>query len=281
MLASLTFLLVTGAVFFLALVVFGILSRAVDRYRERYVVRQLTDLSDMFLFVEPAQVFILNVVVTIVLSVFGLAVSGLMLGLLLAVVGIFLPGALIRFYRQRRIKRFNAQLVEALQQMANALKAGLTFGQAMEAISREARAPLQQEFGLFVKEVKLGVPLDDALLNMAQRVGSDDLELMATSTTIARSLGGNMSEIFETISATIRERFRLEGKIDALTSQGRLQGWIVSAIPLLVAIILNYMHPELMSPMVGSTFGYLLFATILLMEGIGILVIRRIVNIDV
>lgn len=281
MLAALTFLLVTGSVFFLTLVVFGIMSRALDRYRERYVVRHLTDLSDMFLFVDPGQVFILNIVVTMVFAALGYLFGGVMAMALMSFTGFFMPGTLIRFYRQRRIKRFNAQLVEALQQMANALKAGLTFGQAIEAISRESKPPVQQEFGLFVKEVKLGVSLDDALMNMARRVGSDDLELMATSTTIARSLGGNMSEMFETISATIRERFRLEGKIDALTSQGRLQGWIVASMPVVLGIILNWMRPDLMAPMFNTKFGYLLILIIFTAEAAGILIIRWIVNIDV
>jgi tight adherence protein B len=281
MLASLTFLLVTGCVFFLTLVVTGILSRALERYKERYIVKSTSDLSDMFLFIDPGQVFVLNIAVTILLAGFGFWAGGPLLFGLFAFLGFILPSNAIAYYRKRRIKQFNAQLVEALQQMANALKAGLTFAQAVEAIARETKPPIQQEFSLFTREVKLGVSIDDALLNMAKRVGSDDLELVATSTTIARSLGGNMAEIFETISATIRERFRLEGKIDALTSQGRLQGWIVASMPLVLGTVLNYMRPDLMEPMFQSWFGYILITLIFIMEGIGIFLIRRIVNIDV
>lgn len=281
MLSALTFLLVTGCVFFLALVVLGILSRAYERYKERYVVKQMTDLSDMFLFVDPGQILVLDIVLTMVLAGFGYIVGGPLLLGIFGAIGFFLPSSLIKYYRKRRIHRFNAQLVEALQQMANALKAGLTFAQAVEAIAKEAEPPLQQEFSLFTKEVKLGVSVDDALLNMARRVGSDDLELVATSTTIARSLGGNMAEMFETIAATIRERFRLEGKIDALTSQGRMQGWVVAAMPLLLGMVLNWMRPDLMQPMFEHVFGYVLIVGVLLMEGLGIYLIRRIVNIDV
>lgn len=281
MLSAITFLLVTGCVFFLALVIFSILGRAFERYKERYVVKHMSDLSDMFLFVDPGQVFILNIVVTMLFAGFGYAVGGPLLLALFAVVGFFLPGGAIKYYRRRRIRRFNAQLVDALQQMANALKAGLTFSQSIEAIARESEAPLKQEFGLFVKEVKLGVSLDDALVNMARRVGSDDLELVATSTVIARSLGGNMSEMFETIAGTIRERFRLEGKIDALTSQGRMQGWVVAAMPLALGLVLNWMRPDLMQPMFEHYFGYVLIVGIILMEGVGIFLIRKIVNIDV
>ncbi len=132
-----------------------------------------------------------------------------------------------------------------------------------------------------MKEVKLGVPLEEALVNMAKRVGCDDLELVVMSTNIARQLGGNMAEMFETLSTTIRERFRLEGKIDALTAQGKLQGWVVAAMPLVLGMVLNYMRPDLMQPMLDHIFGYILVAVIVVMEILGILIIRRIVNIDI
>jgi tight adherence protein B len=281
MLASIVFLLTAGFVFFLSLVILGILQRAFERYKERYVVKSMGDLSDMFLFVEPAQLLVLNIAVMALLSALGFFVGGPVLLIALGGLGFFLPSAAVSYYRQRRILRFNAQLVEALQQMSNALKAGLTFAQAIEAIARENKPPIQQEFGLFVKEVKLGVSIEDALTNMARRVGSDDLDLVATSTNIARGLGGNMSEMFETISATIRERFRLEGKIDALTSQGRLQGWVVAAMPLILGLVLNWMRPDLMQPMFEHVFGYALVGLIFLMELLGIFLIRKIVNIDV
>jgi tight adherence protein B len=245
------------------------------------VVKSVSDLSDMFLFIDPGQVLILNITLTIVMAGLGYYFGGPLLFALLAFFGFILPGNGIAYYRKRRIKKFNTQLVEALQQMSNALKAGLTFAQAIEAIAKESIAPLHQEFGLFVKEVKLGVNLDDALMNMAKRVGSDDLELVATSTNIARSLGGNMAEIFETIGSTIRERFRLEGKIDALTSQGRLQGWIVASMPLVLGMVLNWMRPDLMNPMFDDYFGYLLISGVFIMEALGIFLIRKIVNIDV
>lgn len=284
MLSAILFLLVTGCVFFLTLVVLGILQRAFDRYKERYVVKNMSDLSDMFLFIEPQQILVLNLSLMFAFAGLGFWAGGPLFMFMLGVVGFFVPSTAINYYRKRRVKRFNAQLVEALQQMSNALKAGLTFQQAIEAIAKESKPPLQQEFGLFVKEVKLGVSIEDALVNMARRVGSDDLDLVATSTNIARGLGGNMSEMFETIAGTIRERFRLEGKIDALTSQGRMQGWIVASMPLALGLVLNYMRPDLVQPMFEGEkwyFGYLLVVGILLMEAVGILLIRKIVNIDV
>ena len=129
--------------------------------------------------------------------------------------------------------------------------------------------------------MKLGVPVEEALVNMASRVGSEDLELVATSTNIARTLGGNMAEMFETIAATIRERFRLQGKIASLTSQGKLQGLIVSALPLAIGLVVNVMNPELMQPMFEGLYGYAMVTTIIVLQLIGFLLIRRIVAIDV
>ncbi|QDE69615.1 MULTISPECIES: type II secretion system F family protein [Myxococcus] len=281
MLAGIVLLLVTGSVFFFSLVIFSVLSKAYEQYQERYVAKSMNDLSDMFLFIDPRQMLILNIACMCLLGILSYIIFNPILAVVATVFGFFLPMLMVKHYRKRRIKKFNVQLVDALQAMANAFKAGLTFPQAIEHVAREAMPPLSQEFGLFVKEVKLGVPLEEALINMGRRVGSDDLELVVVSTNIARQLGGNMAEMFETISTVIRERFRLEGKIDALTSQGKLQGWIVAAMPGVLGMVLNYMRPDLMEPMMDHIFGWILVIIIAIMEVMGILIIRRIVNIDI
>lgn len=281
MFAAIAGLLFAGCFFFLMLVMLGVLSKAYEQYQERYIVKSMNDLSDMFLFIDPRQMLVLNIASMLLLGVFSYLVINPLVAIGATIFGFFLPMMLVKHYRVRRIKRFNAQLVDALQAMANAFKAGLTFQQSVEQIARDSYPPLQQEFGLFVKEAKLGVPLEEALNNMARRVGSDDLDLVATATNISRQLGGNMAEMYETLSGTIRERFRLEGKIDALTAQGKLQGWVVAAMPLVLGVVLNYMRPDLMQPMLDHIFGYILVAAIMVMEVLGILIIRRITNIDI
>ncbi len=281
MAAALVFLFTTASVFFLAFLAPDVLHKAFAQYQLRYVTKSMNDLSDMFLFIEPGQIILLNIAALVLFAAAGFWLGGAFFAAIAAVAGFFAPAGAVRFYRQRRIKLFNTQLTEALQQMANALRAGLTFQQAMDQIGRESVAPLRQEFGLFTKEVKLGVPLEEALVNLANRVGSEDLELVATSTNIARQLGGNMAEMFETIAATIRERFRLEGKIAALTSQGKMQGWIVASLPLWIGLFFNWYRPDLMEPMFENAYGYILVSLILVLEAIGFLLIRRIVAIDV
>jgi len=280
-LAWLSFLLVAAAVFLLALLAFAVLRRAFEQYRARYVARSLRDLSDMFLFVEPRQLVLLNVAAMALLAALGLWAGGPFLCAPAAALGFFAPALGVRVYRRRRLRRFEAQLTEALQQMANALRAGLTFRQAVEQAARDALPPLAQEFGLYLKEVKLGVPADEALSAMAARVGSEDLELVAASTNLARQMGGNLAEMFETIAATVRERFRLEGKIRALTSQGKLQGIIVATLPLWVAAFLDWYRPDLLQPMFEHAYGYVLVAAIVLLEATGFVLIRRIVAVDV
>lgn len=274
-------LLVMGAVFLFTIVISSIFRRAFETYQERYITKSMNDLSDMFLFIDGRQLLILNICLTALFLLIGLLFFGIFFTIIFAVVGFFTPGVIVKIFRARRLKKFNNQLVDSLSQMSNAFKAGLSFPQAMEHVAQEADAPLGQEYSLFVREVKLGVHLDEALQNMAERVQCEDLDLVVTSTVISRQLGGNMAEMFDTIATTIRERFRLEGKIKALTSQGKLQGWIVAALPIALGFVLNYMRPDLMKPMFEHWFGYVLVSIIILMELGGMMLIRKIVNINV
>jgi tight adherence protein B len=279
--AALVLLLTSGGAFLLVLGAVEVLRKAFEQYRLRYLARSIRDLSAMFLFIDARQLLRLNLAVMLLLAGTGAWMGGPLLAAVCGTAGFFAPAVVVPFYRRRRVRRFDGQLTEALQQMANALRAGLTLQQAMDQVAREAPSPLRQEFGLFIKEVKLGVPLDEALAGMASRVGSEDLELVATSTVVARQLGGNLAEMFEGIAATIRERFRLEGKIAALTSQGRLQGLIVAALPLAVGLFLDSYRPDLIGPMFQTAYGYALVVAIVLLQSAGFLTIRRIVSVDV
>jgi len=281
MAAAAVFVLCGGSMFFFAFLASEVLRKAFEQYQKRYVARSVHDLSAMFLFVEPGQIVRLNLAAMLVLALGGAWIAGPSCAALAAVAGFFAPAAAIAAYRRRRVRRFDAQLTEALQQMANALRAGQTLQQAIEHAGRDADRPLRQEFGLVTKEIKLGVPLDEALAAMADRVLSQDLELVATSTGIARQLGGNLAEMFDAIGATIRERFRLEGKIAALTSQGKLQGLIVASLPLFIGLFLDSYRPDLIAPMFESAYGYLLVGAVVVLQAAGFVAIRRIVAVDI
>jgi len=270
-----------GATFVLILVIFSVVKRALEEYEGRYATKGTQSLENMFFFVTTRQLLVLTVSVAAVFFIIGLVALNVVVGLILGAFGFAFPLLGIRYLKKRRIEKFERQLVDALSQMSAAFKAGLTLPQAADNIAQEIQPPLGQEFGLLVKEIKLGIPMEEALSNMAARVNSEDLDLAVTSTNIARQLGGNMAEMYDIISATIRERFRLEGRIKALTAQGKLQGWVVASMPLVVGAAFYYFRPDLMKPMLHSRFGIALVVTVLIMEFFGMLMIRKIVNIDV
>lgn len=274
-------LCVFGSVVLFALVIFSVIGKGLDQYEQRYLTQGAQDLTELFLFFSPRQILLLTIATALLLALLGFVVFNWFVALGAGLTGFLVPFSGIKKLRERRIRKFEGQLVDSLVQMSAAFRAGLTLAQAMDNIAREMPPPLSQEFNLFLKEVKLGVLQEEALQNMADRVDSKDLQLVVTATNISKQLGGNMAEMFDIISATIRERFRLEGRIRSLTAQGKLQGWVVGAMPLVLGLVLNFMRPDLMEPMLKSTFGYVLVGLIIVMELVGIWLIRRIVAIDV
>lgn len=277
----LVLLCTTGAVFFLAVLIVSVLRRAYAQYEERYLAKKITDLSEMFFFVGPRQLVVLTIAVTAIGATVGLLLAGPVLTIILVLAGFASPTLLVRFYKHRRIKTFEKQLVDALVGLASAFRAGMTLYQAMEEIARTSEAPLAQEFSLTVREVRLGTSTDEAFQNLAGRVESDDLRLVVTAINTARSVGGNMAEMLDSLSSTIRERFRIEGRIRSLTAQGKLQGYIIGAMPLLVWLAFDAIRPDLTRPMMTHWFGYAVVGLVVVMEVLGAFFIRRIIMIRV
>ena len=272
---------IAGLVFIVSLIVASIFSKAMEEYEKRYAVKESKQLSEMFLFITPKQLLFIDILLMTVFILLGIIIFNWFVAIIFGIFGIILPSYLIRKLKENRIRKFNRQLVDALNQMSAAFKAGLTLQQAMENVAKEAPPPLGEEFKLTLREIRLGTPQDEALEAMAERVGSEDLYLVVIATNISRQLGGNMAEMYDTIAQTIRERFQMEGKIQALTAQGRLQGWIVAFMPLILGVIFNMIRPDLMQPMLHSSFGLGVILTIIIMELLGIFFIKRIISIDI
>ncbi|MEE8408005.1 MAG: type II secretion system F family protein [Myxococcota bacterium] len=277
----LVLLCTAGAVFFLATLIVTVFRRAFAEYEERYLAQRISDLSEMFFFVGPRQLIVLTIAVTSIGATVGLLLLGPILTILIVLMGVLSPTLLVRFYRARRVKLFEHQLVDALIGLSSAFRAGLTLYQAMEEVARTSMPPLSQEFSLTVREVRLGKTAEEALENLAKRVASDDLTLVVTAINTARAVGGNMSEMLDRLSGTIRERFRVEGRIRSLTAQGKLQGWIIGAMPLFVWIAFDMIRPDLTRPMLQHWFGVTMIGLVVVMELLGAFFIRRITTINV
>jgi tight adherence protein B len=233
----------------------------------------------------------LTVGVPIAMVILSVAMPGLRNPIVLLVGG-FIGFMLPRFYLGRRkasrINAFNKQLPDTITLIANALRAGSSFLQAIELVVREARPPISTEFGRVIREVNLGLAFDTALENMVRRVRSDDLELMATAIAIQHTVGGNLAEILDSIAFTIRERVRIKGEIRTLTAQQRMSGYVVALLPIGLAGFLFVAAPQFMSPMfdnrvsiLGLPGGLIILFVGGFMMFIGFMIIRRIVDIEV
>ncbi len=196
------------------------------------------------------------------------------------VVGFFMPDFYLKFRISKRLKSFNDQLGDTISLLANSLRSGYSLLQSMELVARESPDPIGSEFRRVVREVGLGISPQDALGNLLNRMPSDDLDLLITAINIQYEVGGNLAQILDTISHTIRERVRIKGEIQVLTAQGRISGYLIAALPIVIGVLVTIINPAymnamwefpwLMMPICG---GILLF--------IGFLIIRKIVNIEV
>ena len=188
---------------------------------------------------------------------------------------------LARYLDARRRARFNQQLPEAIAVMTNALRAGFSISQAFDSVVEQSENPMSEEFDILRQQLKLGMGFEEAVESMSRRVGSEDLTLVTTAILISRRTGGNVTEIFDRIADTIRGRMKVERKVRSLTAQGRLQGVVVSLMPLVLAIVMTVLRPGLMLPFLSSAAGLLAVAATCVLIAAGWLMIRRIVRIDV
>ena len=188
---------------------------------------------------------------------------------------------LARYLDDRRRAAFNARLPEALATMSNALRAGFSLSQAFESVVEQGEPPVSEEFAILQQQLKIGMGFEDALESLSTRVGSDDLTLVTTAILISRKTGGNVTEIFDKISDTIRGRQKIERKVKSLTAQGRLQGIVVSAMPVFLGVVMTLIKPKLMIPFLTSPAGVLAVLAMCALIAVGWLMIRKIVRIDV
>lgn len=188
---------------------------------------------------------------------------------------------LARWLDNRRRTKFNAQLPEALATMSNALRAGFSLSQAFDSVVELGDKPMSEEFRIFQQQLRIGMSFEDALESMSERVGSDDLTLVTTAILISRKTGGNVTEIFDKISETIRGRQKIERKVRSMTAQGRVQGIIVSILPILLGLFMFIIKPGMMTSFLFSLTGVVSIAVMLLLITVGWLIIRKIIRIDV
>ncbi|RJG05327.1 secretion system protein F [Noviherbaspirillum cavernae] len=241
-----------------------------------------TTLADMFIFIDPTKLFYYNVAALIVLpTLVWLFTNNPVFVTFTAIGTLILPKVYIKSIAAKRLKRFEEQLPDALLMVSGAMRAGASLNVALESMIKEQKPPMSQEFDLMLREQRLGVDFDTALVNMEKRNPLQDFSLVVSGLRISREVGGNLAEILESLAHTLREKATMEGKIRSLTAQGKMQGLIMSCLPLFIMAALNWIEPKAMGTMFTTLFGWVTLTVILVMIVIGYLFIRKITTIDV
>lgn len=253
-----------------------------QRFKEQSVGRAHTSLKELFLQMSGASLFGLCLSIGIGLSLLLVMLSHYVLALFPVLAGLAAPKLLISRLKQRRLAVIDSFLPDALIMISGAIRAGAGLQVAIQSFSQDnGGQPLAQEFEVMLAELRLGVSMDEAFMNMNSRIKSPDFFLVTTAVRIARETGGNLSETLERLADTLRQKAIMEGKIKSLTAQGKLQGIIVGALPLLLMFALFQIEPAAMSYLFNSWIGWLTIAIIVILELLGGWMIKKIVTIDI
>jgi tight adherence protein B len=195
--------------------------------------------------------------------------------------GLLAPRVIFAFFKKRRLLTLRTQMPDAIMLIAGALRSGASLPAALAQMVAEMRPPISQEFELFLREQRLGVSFDEALSSFENRLMVEEMALLAAALRVSRETGGNLAETLERLAETLRQKLTIEGKIRALTAQGKLQGIIVGLLPIALMLVLFRMEPEAMYPLLHSWYGWVTLAFIAVMELVGAVIIRKIINIDI
>lgn len=225
---------------------------------------------------------VLEGILGIIFFALGFIISQRLYGsVLFMLVGIVLPRIWLSSAKKKKRSQFNNQLADALLVLANSLKSGFSLLQAMEMVSQEMPNPISDEFQITLREMTYGTDTESALVHLTERVGSDVLDLLVTAMLIQRQAGGNLAEVLINIQATIQGRLHIQQEIRTLTAQGRISGYIIAALPFGIAAILSLLNPNYLSLLFTSPIGWAMIAGGITSQGIGFLIIRKIITVEI
>jgi tight adherence protein B len=258
---------------------FGGLNRALARISMGQGLANRLTRADVPL--TAAEFVLLAAMVAALLAVIGWLRVGPLFGILLGIAGMFLPLLYLNYRAGKRRQKFTNQLPDVLTLLVGALRAGYGVTQAIDMLVDRMAKPASVEFGRVMRAVRLGVPVTRALNDMADRAGSDDLYLVVTAMNVQAELGGNLAQILETITETVRERIRIKREIRTLTAQQRGTGYILAGLPIAVGFMLSMIRPGYLDPLFAPGMMRLVLILAVVMQVVGFLIIRKIVDIEV
>ncbi|MCL4746488.1 MAG: type II secretion system F family protein [Burkholderiaceae bacterium] len=277
-----TLLLAGAAVALLAYLVATAIGRLVPVHRRRFSDTVSRQLRRVNLFIDPLRLFSLNLVVVVVVCTLTLLLTASIAATSAAALASgFLPRLTLRYLQRRRQAAFRAQLADLMMITAGGLRAGLSLGQSLAQTAAEIDPPARQEVDLMIREQRLGASFDQALAGLEHRMPLEETALFAAALRISRETGGNLAETLESLAQAMRRKVAIEGKIRALTAQGRLQGWAMGLLPAICAALLWMVEPDAMRALFTTWYGALTCVFVAIMQLLGLHFLRRVMRIDV
>lgn len=251
-----------------------------DKSKHKVLKKLENDLSMSGILIRPSEFLLFWFVLAIVPSTLVFMLGGnIIFSIILLIFGLITPPLYVNKKRAKRVELFEQQLIDAISIMSSCLKAGLTFQQALVSISTEMPNPISEEFGRVVKELKLGSSIETSLTRLSEKIGSQNFMMIVSAILIQRQTGGNLSEILTSISGTIKERFKIKNEIKVLTATARTSGLVVGLMPVAIILVFMLFNPDYVTIFFKSNLGITMVVIAIVMEIIGYLLIRKIVNI--
>jgi tight adherence protein B len=270
-----------AGVFSAAVLFLFVVWRAIASYRSAFIVQVAAGLKHNFIVANPQSLFSVSLVLVCGLGLLGNATLGPVGAVAGAIAALCGPRLMLAYFARRRRQLFVYQLPDALLALASALRAGSNLTKGLELLAMRQPAPLAQEFTIVLAEYRVGRPLADSLADLRKRIATPEIDLMNTAINVSRRVGGNLADTLESLAKTLQEKAQIEGKIDASTSMGRAQGWVVGLLPIFIGFVLYRQQPDRMSLLFTEWYGWIVLAVVAVMMTIAAWMIRKIVNIDV
>jgi tight adherence protein B len=265
-----------GSVAAVVAIAYPQLTQRFIEYVDRQSALAAAELSDVFLNPSQRTVWVLYAAAPLIIGVIAVLATGrLIFGVIGLALGILIPSFLVKQARARHRKKFHDQLIDGLLLLSSSLKAGLSMAQAFTVIAEEMPTPISQEFGLILKETRMGVNIDEALMHMKQRVPGDDVSLFITAVLVARETGGDITHVFGRLVETLRDRKKLKERIATLTFMARMQGFVMAMLPFAFGFLVYQMNKDYFRFFVFEPLGRMMLAAIILMQVIGTLLYMR------
>ncbi len=252
-----------------------------SHYKKTFTSGARQELSEMFIFMDTTQLFLLNILALILIPL-GLHML-FQLWVITAsafVVLLIIPGIVWKRMRTKRLNKFEEQLPDVFMMLSSSLQAGTSLNMALIDVVKQSVPPASQEFGLLVKRMRLGITLEDSLIELEKRLPLQSFIMASSAIRISREVGGNLVETIQSMAETLRRKKTMEGKIDSLTAQGRAQGRFMALLPVALAILLSFIEPEAMRKLYTTREGLMVLVVMVFMQVMGFVFIRKITSID-